>query len=125
MLSAWSWSSQVSRFGYPGWINQLNSTQFFYFSGDNQRVRNSLADLQANIDRLVSTVSEIGNLNKQFNEQVDRESFNQENMKLSQADIAQIPIAEAAQNLNAAQTVLGYTMQSSSRIMQQNIFDFI
>lgn len=103
-------------------LGELDSA---YFSGDNQRVRNSLADLQSNIDRLVATVSEIGNLNKQFNEQVDRESYNKEAMTLEQADIAQIPVAEAAQNLNSAQTVLGYTMQFSSRIMQQSIFDFI
>ena len=103
-------------------LGELDSA---YFSGDNQRVRNSLADLQANIDRLVATVSEIGNLNKQFNEQVDRESFNKENMELRKADISQISIAEAAQNLNEAQTILGYTMQFGSRIMQQNIFDFI
>jgi flagellin-like hook-associated protein FlgL len=103
-------------------LGELDSA---YYSGDNQRVRNSLADLQANIDRLVATISEIGNLNKQFDEQVDRESFNKEAMQIQQADIAQIPVAEAAQNLNEAQTILGYTMQFSSRIMQQNIFDFI
>jgi flagellar hook-associated protein 3 FlgL len=103
-------------------LGELDSA---YYSGDNKRIRDSLADLQANIERLIDSTSQIGNLNKLFNEQVDRENYNADVAKLKQAEIAQIPVAEIAQQLNSAQTVLGYTMQFGARIMQQNIFDFI
>jgi flagellar hook-associated protein 3 FlgL len=103
-------------------LGELDSA---YHSGDNKRIRDSLADLQANIERLIDSTSQIGNLNKLFNEQVDRENYNADLAKVQQADIAQIPVAEIAQQLNSAQTVLGYTMQFGARIMQQNIFDFI
>lgn len=103
-------------------LGELDSA---YFSGDNQRLRNSLADIEANMDRLISTITEIGNLQKQFDEGTERLSEKQDLKEVEQADIVQIPVAEAMQNLNAAQQVYSLTLQFSTRVMQQSLFDFI
>ena len=103
-------------------LGELDSA---YFSGDNQRVRNSLADVQANLDRLIDVISEVGNFHGQFLEQVDRDSYNEETLKVDQAEISQLPAAEAAQAVSSQQAILSYTLQYGSQIMQQNIFDFI
>ncbi len=117
---------ETTQFGNSKDLRQtLGELDSAYFSGDNQRVRNSLADVQKNIDRLVEVISQIGSHHQEFLEKVDRESYNLENLEIQQANINQIPAAEAAQNVSSAQTILQYTMQLSSRIMQQNIFDFL
>lgn len=118
--------TQATVFGTSRDLRQtLGELDSAYFSGDNDRVRIALADVEANLSRVVAKIADIGNLNKQFDELVDRESYQKEVLELKQADIAQIPVAEAAQKLNAAQTVYSYTLQFSSRIMEQSIFDFV
>ena len=77
------------------------------------------------MDRLISTITEIGNLQKQFDEGTERLSEKQDLKEVEQADIVQIPVAEAMQNLNAAQQVYSLTLQFSTRVMQQSLFDFI
>ena len=103
-------------------LSELDSA---YNSNDSARVRTSLVDIQANIDRLVDAHSKLGDLVSKFNDTADNALETKEALLINQSDIARLPVAEAIAKVNASQAILNATMQSASQLMRQNIFDFL
>jgi flagellin-like hook-associated protein FlgL len=103
-------------------LNELDSA---YNSGDNSRIRAVLVDIQENIDRLIDTHSKLGDLVSKFNGAREKATEVKESLMLDQSNIARIPVAEAIQKVTASQAVLNSTMQAATKIMSQNVFDFL
>lgn len=103
-------------------LNELDSA---YNSNQSSRIRSTLVDIQANIDRLVDAHSKLGDLVDKHTESSERNTEKKESLLIDQSNIAKLPIAEAIEKVSASQAVLNATMQSAAQIMRQNIFDFL
>jgi flagellar hook-associated protein 3 FlgL len=103
-------------------LNELDSA---YNSGDNSRIRAVLVDIQENIDRLIDTHSKLGDLVSKFDDARNKATEIKESLMIDQANIARLPVAEAIQKVTASQAVLNSTMDAATKLMSQNIFDFI
>jgi len=96
-----------------------------YNSDDSNALRNLIIDLDENINRLISVKSQLGDLANKFNAKSNQYGELKIDFQIKQADIAEIPVVEAIQEVNKSQAVLQATMRSSTQMMSQNIFDFL
>lgn len=106
-------------------FNTLTNLEAAYNSGDNNAVRNSLIEVEDNLNRIINTQSKLGDLVNRFNVAIEQNTERSSDYQLKQADIARIPVAEAIQKVTSAQAALAANIKASAAIMGQNIFDFI
>ena len=103
----------------------LANLEAAYNSGDTQAVRESLVDIETNLDRLISIKSQLGDLVKKFAESAENSNLRENNFRISQSDVVSIPTAEAIQSVTSAQATLTGSMQAASKIMTTSIFNFL
>ncbi len=118
--------SQSSASGTSGSIiDTLAKLDEAYNSGDSETIRETIIDIDANIERLINAQAKLGNLVNRLEEASFFNTENGELLKEQQVDLAQLPAAEAIQKVNAAQASLSAILRSSSQMMDLSIFDFI
>jgi flagellin-like hook-associated protein FlgL len=103
----------------------LTNLEAAYNSGDTQAIRESLVDIEANLDRLISVKSKLGDLVKKFSDSAQNSSFRETNLSISQSEAASLPAAEAIQSVTSAQATLTGSMQAAAKIMSTSIFNFL
>jgi len=96
-----------------------------YNSNDSSALRNLIVDLDENIDRIIATKSQLGDLANKFNAKSEQYANLKIDFQIKQAEIAKIPVVEAIEEVNKSQAVLQATMRSSTQMISQNIFDFL
>lgn len=96
-----------------------------YNSEDNQAVRQVLVDLDAMLDAITSVETELGDIEARFADSISSTFNLRTDLEIKESDLATIPIAEAIQEVNAAQAAMGGAMQASALVLQQSVFRFL
>jgi flagellar hook-associated protein 3 FlgL len=96
-----------------------------YNSNDSESLRTLIIDLDENLNRVIATKAQLGDLVSKFNAVTEKNSELKMDFQIKQSDIAKIPAVEAIQEVNKAQAILQATMKTSANIISQNVFDFL
>jgi len=96
-----------------------------YNSNDSEALRNLIIDIDANLNRLIASKSQLGDLVSKFNSLNEKFSELKIDYQIKQSDKAKIPVVEAIQEVNKAQAVLQASMRSSATLMSQSVFDYL
>ncbi len=96
-----------------------------YNSNDSDALRTLIVDLDENLNRVIATKAQLGDLVSKFNAVTEKNSELKMDYQIKQSDIAKIPVVEAIQEVNKAQAILQATMKTSANIISQNVFDFL
>ncbi len=118
--------SSITTNGNSGNIKDaFTSLEAAYNSGDAQAIRECLVDIESNLNRLTSIQAKLGDLVKKFDDNSNDSSERETNLRITQSDIASIPVAEAIQGMTSAQATLTGSMQAAAKIMSTSIFNFL
>ncbi len=124
-LSSLGLTAQTTRGTSTNVKEAFTNLEAAYNSGDTQAIRESLVDIESNLDKLIAIKSQLGDLVKKFNDSVENANLRATNVNISKSEVASIPVAEAIQSVTAAQATLTGSMQAASKIMSTSIFNFL
>ncbi len=124
-LSALGLTAQTTKGTSTNIREAFTNLEAAYNSGDTQAIRESLVDIESNLDKLVAIKSQLGDLVKKFNDSVDNANSRETNLSITKSDLASMPAAEAIQSVTSAQATLTGSMQAASKIMSTSIFNFL
>lgn len=105
--------------------NALTKLENAYYSQDNQAVREALVDIDSMISAITSVETDLGDIESRFSESISNHFNLRTDLEIKESELANIPIAEAIQEVNAAQAGLSGAMQASALVLQQSVFNFL
>jgi flagellar hook-associated protein 3 len=103
----------------------LDKLESAYNSDNSQGIRNAIIDLDSNINRLIDAQSQLGDLSKRFKDSVGVDNDRISELKMSRSDLEDIPVVEAISDVTRSQAVVSASLQVSSAMLKQTVFDFI
>jgi flagellin-like hook-associated protein FlgL len=105
--------------------NTLSKLEAAYKSNDSAAIRTVLVDLDAAIDRLITSEAKLGALVKNLEDSSIVDADIKNYLQIEKSSIEDMPITDAISDVTQAQAVVAATMQASSIVFQQNIFNFL
>ncbi len=106
-------------------LDTISRLEAGYRLNDRSIISNAQRDLDANISRIMNKRAELGHLSKRVDAMLDLEGAELDDLTLRRSQNDDIPVAEAINALTKAQNALNSTLDVSSRLFSQNVFDFL
>ncbi len=106
-------------------LDTISKLEAGYRLNDTAIISSAQTDLDSNISRVLAKRAELGHLTKRVDAQMSYEAAEKISLEVRRSDNDDIPVAEAINAITKSQNALNSTLDISSRIFSQSIFDFL
>ncbi len=106
-------------------LDTISKLEAGYRLNDTSIISSAQTDLDSNISRVLAKRAELGHLTKRVDTQMSYEAAEKISLEVRRSDNDDIPVAEAINAITKSQNALNSTLDISSRIFSQSIFDFL
>lgn len=106
-------------------LDSISKLEAGYRLNDTSIISSAQNDLDANISRILAKRTELGHLSQRVDNQASLEEAEKINLQVQRSDNDDIPTAEAINAITKAQNALNSSMDLTSKLFSQNIFDFL
>ncbi len=106
-------------------LQTISKLEAGYRLNDTSIISSAQTDLDANISRVLAKRTELGHLSKRVDAQIDFEAAQKISLQVKRSNNDDIPVAEAINAITKTQNALNSTMDISSKLFSQNVFNFL